>query len=134
FRQESVQRELLAVNQEHQKNIEHDGWRAWMIFKETQNQNHPNAKFSTGTEETLKIIPLETLRSWFKTYYGANRMHLIIYSNEPINSLIDIAQKSFGAIPPTLYEPQMYGRLTSEEQRGHITFIEPIQTIKELSI
>ena len=37
--EKSIKRELLAVNQEHNKNIENDGWRSWFIFKKEGNQN-----------------------------------------------------------------------------------------------
>ena len=58
-----INRELHAVDQEHSKNIEHDGWRQYMIFKETGNPNHPNSAFSTGNAKTLSGIPQEALKT-----------------------------------------------------------------------
>ena len=52
-----IERELHAVDQEHSKNIEHDGWRQYMIMKESGNPNHPYSSFSTGNAQTLSGIP-----------------------------------------------------------------------------
>ncbi|MCB1073947.1 MAG: insulinase family protein, partial [Simkania sp.] len=53
FSQSGVERELHAVDQEHDKNIENDGFREYMILKTTGNPKHPNARFATGNAETL---------------------------------------------------------------------------------
>ena len=44
---------MHAVDQEFAKNIENDLWREYMVFKETGNPDHPNARFSIGNSETL---------------------------------------------------------------------------------
>lgn len=135
FKADMVKRELLAVNQEHLKNVEHDGWREYRIFQETGNPNHPNAKFGTGTEDTLSIIPLETLKNWHGTHYVANKMHLAIYSNEPIDALIKLANETFSAIHAgSSTSVILHESLTSPQQRGHILYIEPIQDIRKISI
>jgi len=134
FKADAVKRELLAVNQEHEKNIEHDGWREWMIFKETGNQNHVNAKFSTGTEETLAPISIDILANWFQTNYSANQMHLVIYSNQEIDKLIKLVQNSFNEILPSQPPELAYEPLTSSMQKGQIIYIEPIKELKKLTV
>ncbi|MCH9620937.1 MAG: Protease 3 [Chlamydiia bacterium] len=136
FSESSVGRELLAINQEHKKNLENDGWRQWFIFKQEGNQNHPNARFSTGTEETLKYTSRDKLEAWFKKHYKSSGMHLIVYSNQDLDSLTTMIETSFSnveqakeALPPT-----SYGKLSSSNQEGHITYIEPVKDIKNLSI
>ena len=136
FSENSIGRELLAVNQEHNKNIEHDGWRSWFIFKQEGNQSHPNAKFSTGTEETLKIIKRSELEKWYNNHYKSNSMYLVVYSNKDLDTLTTLVENSFCEVEASkeYLSPITYSKLTSPAQEGHITYIEPIKDIKELSI
>jgi insulysin len=136
FSENSIGRELLAVNQEHNKNIENDSWRSWFIFKKEGNQNHPNAKFSTGTEETLKIIKRSELEKWYQNHYKSNGMYLVVYSNKDLDTLTSLVEKTFGKVPQATdsLNPIPYSKLTSPAQEGHITYIEPIKDIKNLSI
>ena len=74
FSPNSIARELHAVDQEHAKNIEHDGWRQYMILKETANPNHPIHGFSTGNAKTLGGIPQKSLKNWYATIYSTKKM------------------------------------------------------------
>jgi len=135
FLQACIGRELHAVDQEHAKNLEHDGWRQYMIYKETGNQNHPNAKFSTGNAETLGGIPQKAMKDWYNTHYSANKMHLVVLSNKPIGELIDLTVKDFSAVPkhatPT---PTFTNDMTSERQKGSLIYVKPVKDIKTLSL
>ena len=101
FSQNSIARELLAVNQEHLKNIENDSWRSWFIFKKEGNQDHPNAMFNTGSEETLKIITRDDLSQWYNSTYKSNKMHLVIYSNKTLDTLTMLVENVFLTYPYT---------------------------------
>lgn len=135
FLQSSIERELLAVDQEHAKNIENDGWRQYMILKETGNQNHPNAKFSTGNADTLRGIPQSAMIQWYQQNYSASKMHLVVLSPLPLNELIEATVRDFSAVSAI---PQTGGislaPLTSEKQRGHVIYIKPIKGLKVLSL
>ncbi len=135
FQQTSVARELKNVDQEHGKNLENDGWRAYMILKETGNPAHPNAKFSTGNADTLSGIPQSALKDWYETHYSANRMHLVMISPLPINALIDLASEKFAPIVNwNLPAAQYPFELFSPQQRGHWLYIKPVKDLKELSL
>lgn len=131
----SISRELHAVDQEFAKNIENDGWREYMIFKETGNPNHPNKGFSTGNSQTLSQIPPDALKKWHADCYGANRMYLVIYSSLPLEELKQTVAQIFPAIPEAKADliPSNFS-LTSDEQRGHILYIQPIQNRRSLSL
>ncbi len=133
FDEKSVSRELLAVNQEYAKNIEHDGWREWQIFKEKGNQKHPNAKFSTGNEETLKVIPVETLANWYRLHYSADKMHLAIYTNQDIATMKEIVNDSFSVVPTANPPSLTYDVVMSDDQKGAILYIEPVQDLRSVS-
>lgn len=132
-----ISRELHAVDQEHSKNIEHDGWREYMVFKELGNPKHPNRKFSTGNSKTLSGIPAKALFDWHQKHYGANRMHLFLYSNLPLDNLKQQAAHYFTEVPKLATLPDQTNAqepVTSAKQRGAITYIKPIQNKQTLTL
>lgn len=75
-----VNREVNAVDAEHKKNLENDGWRLWQLLKHVSNPEHPFTKFSTGDLETLdKPGLLDALKQFYNMYYSANQVKLINY-------------------------------------------------------
>ena len=135
FDPSGVGRELHAVDQENAKNIENDSWRWWMILKETGNQNSPNATFSTGNAKTLGKIPPSEVRKWWEDHYSAEKMHLVIYSNQPLDTLKELVQKDFGPIAKRPVEDQLSdASLLSKSQEGHIYYIEPVRDVRDLTL
>jgi len=134
LKNEHVARELHAVDQEHAKNIEHDGWREYMIFKALGNSAHPNKKFSTGNAQTLGKIPPETLRLWHRENYAANKMHLFVYSSMSLDVLKQQVAELFGSIQTNTKPLLTYGPITSELQRGRITYIKPVQHRRSVTL
>ncbi len=135
FLQGSVGRELKNIDQEHGKNLDHDGWRAWMILKETGNQNHPNVKFSTGNADTLSGIPQSALRKWYETHYSANIMHLVMISPLPIDEMIELASSKFSPVANRNLPQAAYPfDILSEEQKGHFLYITPVKDLKTFSM
>lgn len=130
-----INRELHAVDQEHSKNIEHDGWRQYMIFKETANGDHPCAKFSTGNADTLGGIPQDAMKQWYKEHYSANKMHLVLYSALPLDELIELANERFCAVATSEKGPVHFSAdMISEKQKGKLVYIKPVKDIKVLSL
>ncbi len=130
-----INRELHAVDQEHSKNIEHDGWRQYMILKETGNANHPNSAFSTGNAQTLSGIPQSALKSWYQSHYSADQMHLVMIAPLPIEEMRALAVSGFSAVPKVkIAKKTLPADVTSSMQRGHMIFIKPVKDIKQLSL
>jgi|JI10StandDraft_1071094.scaffolds.fasta_scaffold03989_19 insulysin len=135
FNPSGIKRELHAVDQEHDKNIERDGSRIWMIFKETGNPHHPNALFSTGNAETLGGIPQKEVKRWFKENYSADRAHLVLYSTEPIEKLKRETVKLFSPMTKSFSSPKkIKENLLSEQQKGSLIAIKPFKELRSLSI
>lgn len=135
FLPQCIDRELHAVDQEHAKNIEHDGWRQYMILKETGNQKHPNSTFSTGNAQTLSGIPQEALKKWYHTYYSANRMYLVMISPLPLETLKTLAVEDFSKVASLSTTPSPITQdLLSPRQKGHLIYIQPVRDIKQLSL
>lgn len=135
FALSGLKRELHAVDQEHAKNLEHDGWRQYMILKAMGNPDHPHSSFSTGNAKILSGIPQEEVKAWYQTHYTASNMHLVLLSPKPLEELRLLAAQSFSPIPNSAPPAKMRPmHLTSSKQRGHMIFIKPIKDLRELSL
>jgi len=135
FDPSGIEHEMHAVDQEFAKNVENDGWREYMVFKETGNPNHPNAQFSIGNSKTLSNIPQAALKKWHAQYYIAQKMHLVLYSPLPLDALKEHARNLFGAVashPPTAFDETM--PLASDGQKGHFIYIQPFQQKQILTL
>jgi insulysin len=133
FSRSGIDREMQAVDQEHAKNVEMDGYRQYMVFKETANPKHPNACFSTGNAKTLSGIPQETLRQWYQDHYSADKMQLVAISPMPLEELIAYTSPRFSTIPVTSQPEVQRPEITSPKQRGHIIYQKPIRDLKTIS-
>lgn len=51
FDESCKDREVNAVDSEHEKNLMNDAWRLFQLEKATGNPNHPFSKFGTGLSE-----------------------------------------------------------------------------------
>lgn len=134
FNPSNISREMHAVDQEFAKSVENDGWRTAMILKEGGNPHHPNCMFSCGNSETLSLIPQSALLEWHQKHYGSDQLHIAIYSSLPLDELKKNVVASFGSVEPISRAPSIDPQvpITSAEQRGHITYIKPIQNKQNL--
>jgi len=135
FNPKEVNSELLVVDQEHAKNLENDDWRLYMVSKEIGNQNHPNAKFSTGNSETLSKIPNSALKKWFKDNYSSHLMQLVIYSNKPIDELKNLVDSKFSLVKTNNKNPFYTNqKLGSRKQKNTLIHIKPIKNTQKIYI
>lgn len=121
FAKKYVEREMNAVNSEHQKNLQNDYWRARMVERLTHRKGHPRQKFSTGTKETLKNVKREQLIAFYKQHYSANTMKLVILSNTPLKTQEQWVKKMFGDIKntarkPLIYDPEIFDKKKLPQQ------------------
>lgn len=136
FSESSIEREMQAVNQEFMAQLDNDGWRAWYVFRETGNQNHPNARFGTGNYDTLKSIKRDELINWHAKHYTSEGMNLVAYSNQDIDKLTTLVENCFNEVPYSSREglEVPYAKMSSSDQEGHICYMETIKDMKEISI
>ena len=85
FTESVIEKEVNAVQQEHEKNLNSDYWRIDQLNKFTCKQDHPYSKFGTGNKDTLQKIPNEKninvrdeLFKFHSTYYSSNIMSLAV--------------------------------------------------------
>jgi len=99
FDKKYSEREVKAVNNEHQKNKLNDGWRGNFVSHQISEPGHPLTKFGTGNKDTLSGNNRPALLDFYKKYYSASNMKLALISKMPMQSLFDISQKHFSGIP-----------------------------------
>lgn len=106
FAEESVERELQAVDSEHSKNIQSDNWRMWQLSRSTAKPGHPFNSFGTGDLRTLKEEPARlglNLRAevmkFHAAHYSAGRMALSILGRESLDTLQEWATALFAEVP-----------------------------------
>jgi insulysin len=93
------EREVKAVNNEHQKNKLNDGWRGNFVSQQISEPGHPLTMFGTGNQETLSGDNRPALLDFYEKYYSASNMKLALISNIPMQNLFGIAKKYFSGIP-----------------------------------
>ena len=82
FDESYVSKEITAVNNEHQKNVPSDGYRAH-ILGDYFTLDSVNSKFGTGNTETLrKPNIMAALKEFYKKYYTIDRMLLVVIHNK----------------------------------------------------
>lgn len=105
FLEETLDRELRAVDSENKKNLQSDMWRLYQLSKTLSNPKHPYCHFSTGNLQTLRDEPLargvkirDEFMAFHKAQYSANRMKLVVLGRESLDQLQDWAEELFAGV------------------------------------
>ncbi|AKA38135.1 pitrilysin [Yersinia ruckeri] len=135
----NADRERNAVNAELTMARSRDGMRIGQVTAETLNPAHPRSRFSGGNLETLKDKPdsklQDELLAFYHRYYSANLMVGVIYSNQPLDQLAQLAADTFGKI--TNHDatvPAITVPVVTAEQTGIIIHYVPAQPRKQLNV
>ena len=99
FDKKYAEREVNAVNSEHDKNRLSDGWRGQYVKNLMSEKGHPLRKFGTGNKETLAGDNTSVLLEFYKKFYAASNMKLAILSNRPLKEQAALVEKYFNDIP-----------------------------------
>ena len=135
FSQEYTDREMNAVNSEHEKNLENDTWRSYQIWRNLYNPNHPANHFSTGNLETLEGIKSEEFINFYKKYYSANQMALSLVAPNSLAEMKSWVEQYFAPIKnqgvDRIHYPSDY--ILPKEAFRLIKMV-PIKDLRELSL
>ncbi len=132
-------RERNAVNAELTMARTRDGMRMAQVSAETINPSHPAAHFSGGNLETLSDKPgkpvLDALHTFRDSWYSANLMKAVIYSNKPLPELASIAAKTYGRVPNhNIDRPVINVPVVTDAQKGIIIHYVPAMPRKVLRV
>ncbi|KAK3987921.1 ubiquitin carboxyl-terminal hydrolase [Cladorrhinum sp. PSN332] len=143
FLEETLDRELRAVDSENKKNLQSDQWRLHQLKKTLSNPNHPHCHFSTGNVETLKTIPeakginvRDKFIEFYQKHYSANRMKLCVLGREPLDLLQSWVVEYFAPIEnkglvPNRWEDEVPYDAT---RLGVQIFAKPVMDTRELTL
>jgi len=101
FSEKYTQREMKAVHSEYQSKLQDDGQRNYNAFKQIMNPENPQRYFAVGSLTTLadnntKIR--DDLLSFYRKYYSANRMSLVVLGKESLTELRSLVTDKFSAV------------------------------------
>ncbi|XP_072280969.1 insulin-degrading enzyme [Pyxicephalus adspersus] len=120
FDENCKDREVNAVDSEHEKNLMNDAWRLAQLEKITGNPKHPFSKFGTGNKLTLETRPTqdgmdvrEELLKFHSTYYSSNLMSICVLGRGNLLVLVAVVSKSFAG--QTDKTEEWYGTQYKEE-------------------
>lgn len=142
FTESATDREINAVDSEHEKNLTTDVWRIRQVNKELADPKHPYHKFGTGSKETLCTLPKEAgidvrkeLFKFHEKWYSSNMMCLAVLGKESLDDLEEMVVEKFSSIvnkniEPEVYDPKPY----TNEKLGSLTSIVPVKDIRSLTI
>jgi insulysin len=133
FSEQYIQKEINAVNSEHQKNLEQDEWRQMQLFRSFFRKDHPANHFSTGSEATLKGVTSAEFINFYNTYYSANQMCLVLLSSKGLDELESMAREYFQPVRNNHLKTLSYDPKYLEAVEGlRIIRREPVKDLKEL--
>ncbi|XP_049457335.1 insulin-degrading enzyme isoform X1 [Epinephelus fuscoguttatus] len=142
FDESCKDREVNAVDSEHEKNLMNDAWRLFQLEKATGNPNHPFSKFGTGNKLTLETRPSkdgidirQELLKFHSTYYSSNLMGLCVLGRESLDELTSMVVKLFGEVEnKNVPIPEFPEHPFQEEHLRQFYKVVPIKDIRNLYV
>ncbi|XP_067091869.1 insulin-degrading enzyme isoform X1 [Osmerus mordax] len=142
FDESCKDREVNAVDSEHEKNLMNDAWRLFQLEKATGNPDHPFSKFGTGNKLTLETRPSkdgidirQELLKFHSTYYSANLMGLCVLGRESLDELTSMVVKLFGEVEnKNVPVPEFHEHPFQEEHLRQYYKVVPIKDIRNLYV
>lgn len=141
FSPSSVNREILAVDSENQKNLQVDPWRMNQLDKSTCQPDHPYSKFGTGNLKTLQTEPeklglnvRDELLKFHTKYYSSNLMTLCLLGKESLDELQAYAVDMFSAVPNKNLDHINFGTDPYLRDGTYIYNVTPVQDLRQLSL
>ncbi|GLH05411.1 SFRICE_018075 [Gryllus bimaculatus] len=142
FSESATDREVNAVNSEHEKNIPNDSWRLDQLEKSTSKPNHDYNKFGTGNKMTLETIPKEKginvreeLLKFHDKWYSSNIMSLCIIGKESLDDLQEMAVSMFSNVKnKTVKVPYWPEHPFGPEQVKIKGYVVPVKDLRTLNI
>lgn len=106
FLEDTVDREIKAVDSENKKNLQNDTWRLHQLNKALANPEHPYCHFSTGSWKTLHDDPIargvkirDEFMNFHSKHYSANKMKLVVLGRESLDTLEQWVEDIFAQVP-----------------------------------
>nr|VFJ47531.1 MAG: Secreted Zn-dependent peptidases, insulinase-like [Candidatus Kentron sp. DK] len=134
-----VDRERSAVDAEFHAKKKEDAWRGQAVMRQIMNPGHRLSRFRVGNLETLSDQPenpiREDLLAFYRRYYSANLMALVILGKEPLPVLEQWARGIFSAVPDfDARAPRITAPLFSADRLPVRVVAKPVKERRELRL
>lgn len=135
FSSSGLSRERLAVDQEFSHRSINDGLRTYLVFLNQFQENHQLNVWRCGTKETLEQISRDELVEWYQSHYGADRMKLVVYSNQSIDVMREQVDQIFSQVPQSKASLQAVNRpLVDQRNKGRWIYVKPLKDVRMLNL
>lgn len=135
FNPEYVERELHAVDSEHQKNLKSDSWRVHRIYEMLHKNGHPRQKFATGNSDTLKGADKETIIKFYKNHYSANLMKLAMMSSLSLDEMEKLTREKFSDIPNYDHKRPVYdSEIFTPDQLPRLVQVKSVKKLHRMEL
>ncbi|PJF18726.1 hypothetical protein PSACC_01469 [Paramicrosporidium saccamoebae] len=137
FNPSGTERELLAVDSEHKKNVLNDHWRIAQLEKTLSSHSHPYSHFGTGSLKTLKEGPesrgidiRSVLIEFYGKHYSSNLMKLVVFGKNPLDELQNMVVEKFSAVGNRNFALREWPGMPLDER--HFGKLINVRTVKEM--
>ncbi|KAM0723354.1 hypothetical protein Q7P37_000340 [Cladosporium fusiforme] len=143
FLEDTLDRELRAVDSENKKNLQSDQWRMFQLNRELSNKKHPYHNFATGNYQTLHDDPLargvkirDEFINFYKEHYSANRMKLVVLGRETLDELQGWVEELFTDVPDQNLPKLRWDGIPvyGESELGIEVFVKPVMQKRQLDL
>ena len=136
---EFVEREKNAVDSEYSLKLKQDNRRTREAGRQAVNPDHPYSMFSVGNLDTLADRPddkvYDDLMAVYRRHYSANRMALVVLSNQSLAQLEKSVRAKFAAVKNNgLAAPKLPTEFLSANELATRVSIEPLREIRTLGL
>jgi len=133
---DGVEREAQAVDSEHKKNLNIDGWRRYELWKHTSNKQHVFSRFATGDFSTLieqptkkGLSPHSLVKEWYERHYSAALMKLAVVGPHSLDDLEAMVVSKLSMIPadPSIKAVTVPRNAVTPDNLGKLIKVVPIK-------
>ncbi|XP_019877386.1 insulin-degrading enzyme isoform X4 [Aethina tumida] len=142
FTESATEREINAVNSEHEKNIPSDVWRMDQLDKHTSKKDHPYNTFGTGNKYTLEELTKQNninvrdeLLKFHDKWYSSNIMCLAVLGKESLDELEEMVTELFATVEDkNVTAPRWEEHPFDDEHFKTLVYISPVKDVRNLNI
>ncbi|XP_060526171.1 insulin-degrading enzyme [Cylas formicarius] len=142
FTESATEREINAVNSEHDKNIPSDVWRINQLDHHLCDPDHPYHTFGTGNTYTLSTLPKESsinvrdeLLKFHSQWYSSNLMCLAVLGKESLDELEEVVVELFGSVNnKNVKAARWETHPFKDDQLRTVVYVTPVKDLRNLNI
>lgn len=135
FNKDAIAKEINAVDSEHQKNINNDGWRQMQLLLDLSDDDTPINIFGTGSHNTLNKPGIrDELIKFYKKYYISTNISICIASSKTHSEILTLIKNTFGHIKkPSKSNTLIISQLCYTKNKGKTIYMKSLMNIYDVS-